>query len=63
VKAADAPKNWPDLLDKKWTNQIAVGSPNFSGMVGVWTLSLAKLLRLGFLTKLNAQNRSGTLDR
>jgi iron(III) transport system substrate-binding protein len=55
VKAADAPKNWPDLLDKKWTNQIAVGSPNFSGMVGVWTLSLAKLYGWDFFTKLNAQ--------
>ncbi len=55
VKAADAPKNWPDLLDKKWTNQIAVGSPNFSGMVGVWTLSLAKLYGWDFFTKLNAE--------
>jgi iron(III) transport system substrate-binding protein len=55
VKAADAPKNWPDLLDKKWTNQVAVGSPNFSGMVGVWTLSLAKLYGWDFFTKLNAQ--------
>src|SRR5258708_2310757 len=55
VKAADAPKNWPDLLDKKWTNQIAVGSPNFSGMVGVWTLSLAKLYGCDSFTTLNPQ--------
>jgi iron(III) transport system substrate-binding protein len=56
VKAADAPKNWPDLLDPKWKNQVTVGSPNFSGMVGVWTLSLAKLYGWDFFTKLNAQS-------
>lgn len=56
VKAADAPKNWPDLLDPKWKNQVTVGSPNFSGMVGVWTLSLAKLYGWDYFTKLNAQS-------
>jgi iron(III) transport system substrate-binding protein len=56
VKAAEAPKNWPDLLDPKWKNQVTVGSPNFSGMVGVWTLSLAKLYGWDFFTKLNAQS-------
>ncbi len=55
VKAADAPKNWPDLLDTKWKNQVAVGNPSFSGMVGVWTLSLAKLYGWDFFTKLNTQ--------
>src|SRR6266849_8325170 len=43
VKAADIPKNWPDLLDPKWQNQVAVGNPSYSGMVGVWTLALATL--------------------
>jgi iron(III) transport system substrate-binding protein len=55
VKAAEAPKNWPDLLDPKWKNQVAVGNPSYSGMVGVWTLSLAKLYGWDFFTKLNAQ--------
>jgi iron(III) transport system substrate-binding protein len=55
VKAADAPKNWSDLLDPKWTNQIAVGSPSFSGVVGVWTIALTKLYGWDFFTKLNAQ--------
>jgi iron(III) transport system substrate-binding protein len=55
VKAADAPRNWPDLLDPKWKDQVAVGSPSFSGMVGVWTLSLAKLYGWDFFTRLNAQ--------
>ncbi|HEX3499260.1 MAG TPA: extracellular solute-binding protein [Stellaceae bacterium] len=55
VKAEDAPKNWPDLLDPKWKDQVTVGSPSFSGMVGVWTLSLAKLYGWDYFTKLNAQ--------
>src|SRR5216684_6375958 len=40
VKAADAPKNWPDLLDPRWVNQVAVASPSFSGAVGVWAIGL-----------------------
>jgi iron(III) transport system substrate-binding protein len=55
VKPADAPKNWPDLLDPKWKDQVTVGSPSFSGMVGVWSLSLAKLYGWDYFTKLNAQ--------
>ena len=55
VKAADVPKNWPDLLDPKWQNQVAVGNPSYSGMVGVWTLALTKLYGWEFFTKLNAQ--------
>ena len=31
VKEADAPKNWTDLLDPKWKNNIALGHPGFSG--------------------------------
>src|SRR5258708_6624879 len=34
VKAADAPKSWTELLDPKWTGQIASGNPNFSGSAG-----------------------------
>jgi len=55
VKAADAPKNWPDLLDPKWKDQVTVGNPSFSGMVGVWSLALAKLYGWDYFTKLNAQ--------
>jgi len=43
VKATDAPKSWTELLDPKWTGQIASGNPNFSGSVGVWTVALNKL--------------------
>ena len=55
VKAADAPKNWPDLLDPRWVNQVAVASPSFSGAVGVWAIGLSKLYGWDFFTKLNAQ--------
>ncbi len=54
VKDSDAPKNWTDLFDPKWTNQMAVGSPNYSGMVGVWTVMMSKLYGWDFLTKLKA---------
>src|SRR5690606_343236 len=36
VKPEDAPKNWPDLLDPKWKNQVSVSHPGFSGRVGNW---------------------------
>jgi iron(III) transport system substrate-binding protein len=54
VKEADAPKNWPDLADSKWVGQVAFGDPNYSGMVGVWTVAMAKLYGWDFFTKLNA---------
>jgi iron(III) transport system substrate-binding protein len=54
VKAADAPKSWTELLDPKWTGQIATGNPNYSGSVGVWTVALAKLYGWDWFTKLNA---------
>ena len=64
VKAADAPKNWPDLLDPKWKDQVAVGSPSFSGMVGVWTVSHDKLYGWEFFDKLTPQKPAGRpLDR
>jgi iron(III) transport system substrate-binding protein len=54
VKEADAPKNWTDLTDPKWAGQVAIGDPNYSGMVGVWTVAMAKLYGWDFFTKLNA---------
>lgn len=56
VKEADAPKDWPDLIDPKWQNQITVGSPNFSGMVGVWTVAMEDRYGWDYFTKLNALN-------
>lgn len=40
VTAADSPKDWPDLIDTKWKSQISLGSPNFSGLVGVWAVGM-----------------------
>jgi iron(III) transport system substrate-binding protein len=54
VKAGDAPKNWTDLVDPKWTDQVAVGSPNYSGMVGVWAVLMSKLYGWDFFAKLKA---------
>lgn len=41
VKEADAPQNWTDLTDPKWTDKVTFGDPNYSGMVGVWTVAMA----------------------
>jgi iron(III) transport system substrate-binding protein len=42
VSAAEAPKNWPDLLDPKWKGRVATGHPAFSGCTGIWVLALRK---------------------
>src|ERR1044072_5197582 len=54
LKEADAPKNWPDLLDPKWKDKIALGHPGFSGYVGTWVVSLKKLYGWGFFENLAA---------
>jgi len=56
VTAADAPKDWPDLADPKWKNQITFGSPNYSGMVGVWTVAMEERYGWDYFKKLNALN-------
>jgi iron(III) transport system substrate-binding protein len=56
VKAADAPKDWPDLADPKWQNQITFGSPNYSGMVGVWTVAMEDRYGWDYFKKLNTLN-------
>ncbi|MDB5361641.1 MAG: hypothetical protein JWO51_2938 [Rhodospirillales bacterium] len=53
VKAADAPKDWSDLTDAKWKNQITFGSPNYSGMVGVWTVAMEQRYGWDYFVKLN----------
>ncbi|MCW3473222.1 ABC transporter substrate-binding protein [Limobrevibacterium gyesilva] len=52
VKAEDAPKNWPDLLDPKWRRQISVGHPAFSGYVGTWVLAMRNLYGWQYFEKL-----------
>jgi iron(III) transport system substrate-binding protein len=56
VKEADAPKNWTDLLDPKWRDQIALGHPGFSGYVGTWALTLRKQYGWGFFESLAKNN-------
>ena len=56
VKEADAPKNWTDLLDPKWKDNIALGHPGFSGYVGTWALTLRNQYGWDFFEKLAKNN-------
>jgi iron(III) transport system substrate-binding protein len=56
VKAADAPRNWTDLLDAKWNNNVALGHPGFSGYVGTWALTLRNQYGWEFFEKLAKNN-------
>ncbi len=56
VKAADAPRDWPDLTDPKWKNAITFGSPNYSGIIGVWTVAMQERYGWGYFEKLNKLN-------
>jgi iron(III) transport system substrate-binding protein len=56
VKKEDAPKNWTDLTDPKWTNKVAVAHPGFSGSMGSWTVLMAKLYGWEFFDKLKKVN-------
>jgi iron(III) transport system substrate-binding protein len=56
VKAEDAPKDWPDLALPKWKNAVTFGSPNYSGMVGVWTVAMEERYGWSYFEKLNGLN-------
>src|SRR4030081_1233258 len=56
VKEADAPRNWTDLLDSKWTDNIALGHPGFSGYVGTWALTMRNQYGWQFFAKLAKNN-------
>jgi iron(III) transport system substrate-binding protein len=51
VKGADIPKNWTDLVDKKWQGQVTVGSPNFSGTIAGWVVLMKRLYGIEFFDK------------
>lgn len=53
VSAADAPKDWPDLTDAKWLNKLSFGSPNYSGIIGVWSVAMEQKYGWEFFEKLN----------
>ncbi len=54
VKPEDAPKNWPDLHDPRWREKVTIGSPNYSGTVGVWSVLMKRLYGMEFFEKLAA---------
>jgi iron(III) transport system substrate-binding protein len=54
VKADEAPKNWTDLPDAKWREKVAIGSPNYSGTVAVWSVLMKRLYGMEFFDKLAA---------
>ena len=56
VKEADAPKNWPDLLDPKWKDKVSIGHPAFSGYVGTWVVLMRKLYGWEYFEKLEKNN-------
>ncbi|GJD53674.1 hypothetical protein OPKNFCMD_6451 [Methylobacterium crusticola] len=56
VKPENAPKDWPDLADPKWKNAVTFGSPNFSGMVGVWTIAMEDKYGWDYFERLNKLN-------
>lgn len=56
LKAEEAPKNWPDLLDPRWKDKIALGHPGFSGYVGTWAVTMRKNYGWEFFEKLAKNN-------
>jgi iron(III) transport system substrate-binding protein len=54
VKKENAPKHWTDLIDKKWEGQVTIGSPNYSGTLGGWTVMIKRLYGMEFFDKLAA---------
>ena len=52
VKAEEAPKKWPDLLDIKWKGKVSIGHPGFSGYVGTWVLTMKNLYGWTYFDKL-----------
>lgn len=56
VSEEDAPKNWPDLLDPRWKDKVAIGHPGFSGYVGIWGVKMQELYGYDFFEKMEQQN-------
>ena len=48
VKDAEAPRDWKDLLNPKWKNQIVHASPLYSGSVTATVTGLTQSPRLGW---------------
>jgi len=54
VSEEEAPRNWTDLLDPKWKDQIAIPHPGFSGSAGTWVIAMRDLYGWDFFEKLEA---------
>jgi len=52
VSEADAPRNWTDLLDPKWKDQVAIPHPGFSGSAGTWVIAMRDMYGWEFFDKL-----------
>jgi iron(III) transport system substrate-binding protein len=52
VKPDNVPKHWTDLTDRKWEGQVTIGSPNYSGTLGAWSVAVKRLYGMEFFQKL-----------
>ncbi len=52
LKPEQAPQTWPDLLDPKWKDKIAVGHPAYSGFLGNWAAQMFKLYGRSYFERL-----------
>lgn len=71
VSAAQAPKDWNDVLAPRWTDQVLIRDPMASGtMRAIWGLILGRSVRetgdttrgMAWLRRLDAQTRAYTLN-
>ena len=56
LKKDQVPQTWTQLLDPKWKNKIALGSPEFSGYVGTWVVEMRKLYGWKYFTQMAKNN-------
>ncbi len=56
VREGDLPRNWSDLADPRWKDQVSLGHPAFSGYVGTWVVEMRKLYGWDFFEKLKKNN-------
>jgi iron(III) transport system substrate-binding protein len=40
ARVPSPPQQWTDLLDERWRDQITLGHPGFSGLVGNWVVAM-----------------------
>ncbi|MDP3766756.1 MAG: extracellular solute-binding protein [Dehalococcoidia bacterium] len=55
VSAAEAPKNWKDLLDPKWRGKLVTAHPGYAGSVLTQVYALSKLYGWGYFQQLAQQ--------